>query len=64
VLCARGKAFIRYWVAYELNCIFRSGAKGAAKPKKCVKCDGKGWTITQTAVSILQFATRNATNQQ
>ncbi|PCH42138.1 DnaJ-domain-containing protein [Wolfiporia cocos MD-104 SS10] len=22
-----------------------SGAKGSAKPKPCVKCDGKGWTI-------------------
>jgi DnaJ family protein A protein 2 len=21
----------------------RSGAKGSAKPKKCVTCDGKGW---------------------
>ena len=33
----------------------RSGAKGNAKPKPCVKCDGKGWTMVTTAVSNLFF---------
>lgn len=31
-----------------------SGARGNAKPKPCVKCDGKGWTITTTPVRIYQ----------
>lgn len=31
----------------------RSGAKGNAKPKKCVKCEGKGWTHVQTPVSVV-----------
>lgn len=29
-----------------------SGAKGNAKPKTCVKCEGKGFTITTTPVCI------------
>ena len=33
----------------------RSGAKGNAKPKPCVKCDGKGWTMVTTAVRNLSF---------
>ncbi|KAG5720934.1 Chaperone protein dnaJ 2 [Termitomyces sp. T112] len=28
-----------------------SGAKGSAKPKKCVDCDGKGFTIVHTQIS-------------
>jgi DnaJ family protein A protein 2 len=28
-----------------------SGAKGNAKPKKCVKCEGKGWTFVHSQVS-------------
>jgi DnaJ family protein A protein 2 len=27
-----------------------TGAKGKAKPKKCVRCDGKGWSMTNTQV--------------
>ncbi len=32
-----------------------SGAKGSAKPKQCVKCEGKGWTMVTTAVSFVWF---------
>ena len=28
-----------------------TGAKGNAKPKPCVKCEGKGWTMVTTSVS-------------
>jgi DnaJ-class molecular chaperone len=27
-----------------------SGARGNAKPKECVNCEGKGWTFIQTQV--------------
>jgi DnaJ family protein A protein 2 len=27
-----------------------SGAKGSAKPKKCVRCEGKGWTFVHSQV--------------
>ena len=27
-----------------------SGARGNAKPKKCVKCEGKGWTFVHSQV--------------
>ncbi|RPD75245.1 DnaJ-domain-containing protein [Lentinus tigrinus ALCF2SS1-7] len=27
-----------------------SGAKGSAKPKQCVKCEGKGWTMVTTSL--------------
>ena len=27
-----------------------SGAKGNAKPKKCIKCEGKGWTFVHSQV--------------
>lgn len=33
---------------------YRTGAKGNAKPKPCVKCDGKGWTPVHTQVSALR----------
>ena len=29
-----------------------TGAKGNAKPKPCVKCEGKGWTMVTTSVSM------------
>ena len=28
-----------------------SGAKGNTKPKKCVKCEGKGWTFVHSQAS-------------
>lgn len=31
--------------------LFSSGAKGNAKPKKCVKCEGKGWTFVHSQVT-------------
>ena len=34
-----------------------SGAKGSAKPKKCVKCEGKGWTFVHSQV-ISPFCAR------
>lgn len=37
-----------------------SGAKGSAKPKQCIKCEGKGWTTIHTQVkrsATLSFAT-------
>lgn len=30
----------------------RSGAKGSAKAKKCVTCDGKGWKHVYSQVSF------------
>ncbi|KAI5122537.1 hypothetical protein M0805_005264 [Coniferiporia weirii] len=32
-----------------------SGAKGSAKPKPCIKCEGKGWTITTTPMGHSTF---------
>lgn len=37
-----------------------SGAKGSAKPKKCAKCDGKGWTHVQTQIAPSQLGTSRA----
>lgn len=34
-----------------------SGAKGNAKPKKCVKCEGKGWTFVHSQVGRNQIGT-------
>lgn len=31
----------------------RSGGKSGAKPKSCVKCEGKGWTVLTTPVGGL-----------
>ena len=28
-----------------------SGARGNTKPKKCVKCEGKGWTFVHSQVN-------------
>lgn len=30
-------------IPWEAELVNRSGAKGSAKAKKCVTCDGKGW---------------------
>ncbi|KAF9790482.1 DnaJ-domain-containing protein [Thelephora terrestris] len=37
-----------------------SGAKGNAKPKKCVKCEGKGWTFVHSQVGRNQIGTSRA----
>lgn len=37
---------------YFLN-MHRSGAKGSAKAKQCVKCEGKGWTFVHNQVLSL-----------
>ncbi|KAI0370384.1 DnaJ-domain-containing protein [Pilatotrama ljubarskyi] len=37
-----------------------TGAKGNAKPKPCVKCEGKGWTIVTTAVGPQRLGTHRA----
>ncbi|KDQ57245.1 hypothetical protein JAAARDRAFT_35864 [Jaapia argillacea MUCL 33604] len=37
-----------------------SGAKGNAKPKKCAKCEGKGWTFIHSQVGPSQLATSRA----
>ncbi|KZT29690.1 DnaJ-domain-containing protein [Neolentinus lepideus HHB14362 ss-1] len=37
-----------------------SGTRGNAKPKKCVKCEGKGWTFVHTQVGPSQLATSRA----
>lgn len=34
----------------------RSGAKGSAKAKKCVTCDGKGWKHVYSQVSFFLHA--------
>jgi DnaJ-class molecular chaperone len=34
----------------------RSGAKGSAKAKKCVTCDGKGWKHVYSQVSCFLYA--------
>ena len=39
--------------ASEVLSSFSTGAKGSAKPKKCVDCDGKGFTIVHTQVNII-----------
>lgn len=33
----------------------RSGGKSGAKPKNCVKCEGKGWTMMTTPVSVVLY---------
>jgi DnaJ-class molecular chaperone len=35
----------------------RSGAKGSAKAKKCVTCDGKGWKHVYSQVSCFSMHT-------
>ncbi|EPT01713.1 hypothetical protein FOMPIDRAFT_1161263 [Fomitopsis schrenkii] len=37
-----------------------TGAKGNAKPKPCVKCDGKGWTPVHTQLAPGRVATTRA----
>ncbi|EIW57392.1 DnaJ-domain-containing protein [Trametes versicolor FP-101664 SS1] len=37
-----------------------SGAKGSAKPKPCVKCEGKGWTTVTTALGPSRLGTHRA----
>ncbi|EKM78660.1 hypothetical protein AGABI1DRAFT_75045 [Agaricus bisporus var. burnettii JB137-S8] len=37
-----------------------SGAKGAAKPKTCFNCSGKGWTFVQTQIAPNQLGTSRA----
>ncbi|KAI0925708.1 hypothetical protein AcV5_008373 [Taiwanofungus camphoratus] len=37
-----------------------SGGRGSAKPKPCVKCEGKGWTVTQTQVGPNRYASSRA----
>ncbi|OCH95463.1 DnaJ-domain-containing protein [Obba rivulosa] len=37
-----------------------SGAKGSAKPKQCVKCEGKGWTIVTTQIAPGRLGTSRA----
>jgi len=31
--------------------LLSSGAKGSAKPKKCAKCEGRGWTFVHSQVT-------------
>ncbi|KAL4066704.1 hypothetical protein J3A83DRAFT_4098420, partial [Scleroderma citrinum] len=35
--------------------IIRSGARGNAKPKECIRCDAKGWIFTQTQISPSRY---------
>ncbi|KAI0768127.1 DnaJ C terminal domain-containing protein [Trametes elegans] len=37
-----------------------TGAKGNAKPKPCVKCEGKGWTTVTTALGPSRLGTHRA----
>ncbi|CDO74911.1 hypothetical protein BN946_scf184988.g18 [Trametes cinnabarina] len=37
-----------------------TGAKGNAKPKPCIKCEGKGWTIVTTALGPSRLGTHRA----
>ncbi|KAI0077869.1 DnaJ-domain-containing protein [Panus rudis PR-1116 ss-1] len=37
-----------------------SGAKGNAKPKPCIKCEGKGWTFIQSQLAPGQLGTSRA----
>ncbi|KAI0710127.1 DnaJ-domain-containing protein [Earliella scabrosa] len=37
-----------------------SGAKGSAKPKQCVKCEGKGWTMVTTSLGAQRLGTHRA----
>ena len=37
-------------VCVVLMLLLSSGAKGNAKPRKCVKCEGKGWTFVHSQV--------------
>ncbi|THH19798.1 hypothetical protein EW146_g1418 [Bondarzewia mesenterica] len=37
-----------------------SGAKGSAKPRKCAKCEGKGWTHVQTQIAPSRLGTSRA----
>ncbi|KAG1747085.1 uncharacterized protein EDB91DRAFT_1245535 [Suillus paluster] len=34
-----------------------SGARGNAKPKECVNCEGKGWSFIQTQISASTYGT-------
>lgn len=37
-----------------------SGAKGSAKPKPCVKCEGKGWTMVYSQIGPSRVGTSRA----
>lgn len=37
-----------------------TGAKGSAKPKKCVKCEGKGWTMVYSQIGPSRVGTSRA----
>lgn len=57
IVCGVCKGYVALLLdfAYVAEPNLRSGAKGSAKPKKCAKCEGKGWTFTQTQVSALSY---------
>lgn len=54
VVCGvcQGSALHLAALLYVLKSSFSTGAKGKAKAKPCVKCEGKGWTRSTTAVSM------------
>lgn len=43
-------------ILLKAEVVNRSGAKGSAKAKKCVTCDGKGWKHVYSQVSFFLHA--------
>jgi DnaJ family protein A protein 2 len=51
--CLQGVSVrLRMNVLLKAEVANRSGAKGSAKAKKCVTCDGKGWKHVYSQVSF------------
>ena len=51
--CLQGvSVHLRMYVLLKAEVVNRSGAKGSAKAKKCVTCDGKGWKHVYSQVGF------------
>lgn len=59
VVCGtcNGLAHSMYGIIARSRYVCRSGAKGNAKPKECILCEGKGWTFTQTQIAPSRYGT-------
>lgn len=57
VVCSTCNGYaISSFVIYILTNFSRSGARGNAKPKRCSKCEGNGWSYGNTPVSWGYFS--------
>ena len=55
-MSAKGECGQTMNVLLEAEIANRSGAKGSAKAKKCVTCDGKGWKHVYSQVNSFLHA--------